>query len=90
MWKIQKKLLVPTIILGLIISLISSQIGGNFKHINLLFEYPYFKLPFEWFRQAGMANFYLPFGRIWELMIGSLIAFYFEKHRIKESFLNNI
>ena len=88
-WKIKKNFLIPAIIIGALISLFSSQIGGNFKHTNLSLEFPYFKLPFEWFWQAGLANFYLPFGRIWELMIGSLIAFHFQKNEIKENSINN-
>ena len=89
-WKIKKNALIPIIIIGSLISFLSSQIGGNFKYSNLTINFPYFKLPFEWFWQAGMANFYLPFGRIWELMIGSLIAFYFQPHEVKDKFLNKL
>lgn len=88
-WKFKKSYLISTIIVGSILSLLMSQMGGNFKYMNLSSIYPFFKLPFEWFWQAGSASFYLPFGRVWVLMIGSLIAFYFQKNRIIEKPINN-
>ena len=89
-WRIKKDYLIPIIIFGSLISLLSAQIGGNFKYLNLLLNFPYFKLPFDWNWQASIANFYLPFGRIWELMIGVLVAFYLQKKEIKERKINNI
>ena len=88
-WKIKKSFLIPSIIAISLISLASTQIGGNFKISNLTSIFPYFKLPFEWIWQAGISNFYSPFGRIWELMIGALISFYLQKKTIKENFINN-
>ena len=52
-----------------LISLSLSQIGGNFKTNNLSGSFPFFILPFDFFWQAGSANFYLPFGRAWELIL---------------------
>ena len=88
-WKFKKNYLIPIIILFLLASLLLSQIGGNFQLTNLKLNYPFFKLPFEWFWPSSLANFYLPFGRVWELMIGSLIAFYFENNEIEENYANN-
>ena len=50
------------------ISFILCQWGGNFG-INSINE-------FQMFSQYRYATFYLPIGRIWELLIGSFIAFY--------------
>lgn len=88
-WKLKyKKIFVFLIILSLL-SIILSQFGGNFKIQNLSLKYPFFILPFEWFWQAGSANFYLPFGRIWELLSGSMVALYLSKNRINEKKINN-
>ena len=66
-----KKLLTLLILIGLF-SLIFAQIGGN-----LTFDYPYIEKNFFYFSQPVWANFFLPSGRIWELILGVLIAFYF-------------
>ena len=71
------------------LSLLMSQVGGNFKIQNLSLQSPYLFLPFEFFWQAGSANFYLPFGRIWELMSGSLTAIYLFKKEVEEKKINN-
>ena len=60
----------------------SSQFGGNFKYQNLTLVPPFFLISFDFFWQAGSANFYLPFGRVWELMAGSLLAIYLSKNKI--------
>ncbi len=73
-----------------LISLAISQIGGNFKIQNISLQYPFFNLPFDLFWQAGAANFYLPFGRIWELMLGSLIAILIKKEISKKTYVENI
>ena len=73
-----------------LISLILSQIGGNFKLSNISFSYPFFNLPFEFFWQAGSENFYLPFGRAWELLMGSLIAFILKKKIIIKKKYSNL
>tara|TARA_B100001057_G_scaffold92655_1_gene88900 strand:+ start:687 stop:2735 length:2049 start_codon:yes stop_codon:yes gene_type:complete len=73
-----------------LISLFLSQLGGNFKIENLSNSYPFFLLPFEFFWQAGSANFYLPFGRIWELIFGSMIAVGLSKKKEKKGRYNNI
>ena len=88
-WRFKKNYLILTIIIVSILSFLLAQIGGNFKYMNLSVNYPFLKLPFQWFWQAGSADFYLPFGRIWELMIGTLIAFYLQKNKVIEKFENN-
>ncbi len=84
----RKKLIFILITIALL-SLFLSQIGGNFKINNLSSSFPFLVLPFDFFWQAGSANFYLPFGRVWELLLGSLIAFFIRKKNIKEKKINN-
>ena len=50
------------------LSLVLSQWGGNVKTKNID--------QFQMFSQHPLASFYLPIGRIWELLLGSLLAFY--------------
>ncbi len=82
----------PFLILSIIsiLSLILAQFGGNFKFQNLTLSYPFFKLPFELFWQAGSGDFYLPFGRAWELLAGSMVALYLDKKKKKEKKINEI
>ena len=89
-YKFFRKKIFFFIILISLISLILSQIGGNFKLSNISFSYPFFNLPFEFFWQAGSANFYLPFGRAWELLMGSLIAFSLKKKIIRKKKYSNL
>ena len=88
-FKFYKKKIFFFFILITFMSLFLSQMGGNFKIDNLSNSFPFFILPFEFFWQAGSANFYLPFGRVWELLIGAIIAFSFKKKKIKEIKINN-
>ncbi|MDA7828962.1 acyltransferase [bacterium] len=88
-WNFYKKKLVLTLFLISFFSLILCQLGGNFKIIHLSYSYPFFKLPFDFFWQAGSANFYLPFGRVWELLVGSLISIYIFKKKIKNKNIHN-
>ena len=72
-WNFFRKKLIISLITIILISLAISQFGGNFKIQNFTNNYPFFKLPFEFFWQAGSGNFYLPFGRIWELALGAVL-----------------
>ena len=49
-------------------SLVLSQWGGNMQMRNID--------QFQMFSQHSLASFYLPIGRIWELLLGALVAFY--------------
>ena len=89
-WNFKKKYLVHSIFFILLLSILLSQLGGNFKYQNLTFTPPFFVLPFDFFWQAGSANFYLPFGRVWELMAGSLLAIYLSKNKIVDKKSNNV
>ena len=89
LWKLYRNKIFISFIIVSLLSLILSQIGGNFKIQNLSYEFPYFKLPFDFFWQAGSANFYLPFGRVWELLTGSLISIFLNKRKIKEKKFNS-
>ena len=85
---LKKKIIVSLVIIALI-SLSLSQIGGNFKTNNLSGSFPFFILPFDFFWQAGSANFYLPFGRAWELILGAIIALILSKKKVIEKKNNN-
>ena len=89
-WTFFKKKLILIIIILTFLSLFLSQFGGNFKYHNISIEFPYLKLPFDFFWQAGAANFYLPFGRAWELLIGSLLSIFTYKKEIKDQKSNDI
>tara|TARA_A100001015_G_scaffold184598_1_gene205396 strand:- start:848 stop:2884 length:2037 start_codon:yes stop_codon:yes gene_type:complete len=89
-WKFKYRNIIFILIVLSILSLILAQIGGNFKIQNLSFSPPFFNLPFELFWQAGSSNFYLPFGRAWELLTGSLISIYLFKNSIRDNARNNL
>lgn len=88
-WSFFRKRLVFLILIISFLSFLLSQIGGNFKVQNITNEFPFFTLPFNLFWQASSANFYLPFGRIWELLSGSLIAIFLYKRKILDKKSNN-
>ena len=88
-WSFLKKKLVFLLIAISLFSLLLSQIGGNFKIQNISSEFPFMILPFDFFWQAGSANFYLPFGRIWELLVGSLISIFLNRTKILDQKTNN-
>ncbi len=69
-YKINKKLLLPAIIAIFLISLIFSQFSGNLSK-----SYPYISFENLLINQSKYSSFYLPFGRIWELLTGTLIAY---------------
>ena len=74
-FKFGKKTFIIFLIISAIISLALAQWAGNLK-----FTYPYFEKEFLFFNQSSLTNFFLPIGRIWELIIGILIAFYIKKN----------
>ena len=74
-FKFGKKTFITFLIVSGIFSLILSQWAGNLK-----FTYPYFEKELLFFNQSSLTNFFLPIGRIWELIIGILIAFYIKKN----------
>jgi len=88
-WKLKFKKIFYILLTISGLSFLLSQLGGNFKIQNLNLNYPFFNLPFEIFWQAGSANFYLPFGRIWELLAGSLVSIYLFNYKINNRFKNN-
>ncbi len=73
-FKYGRKYFITFLITTAILSLTIAQWSGNLK-----FTYPYFEKEFLFFNQSSLTNFFLPFGRIWELIIGILIAFYIKK-----------
>jgi peptidoglycan/LPS O-acetylase OafA/YrhL len=53
-------------------SLFVAQWGGNFQSMR--------NEQFQMFSQHRFASFYLPFGRIWELLLGAFLAFYLQSN----------
>lgn len=53
------------------LSLCFSQWSGNLK-----FNYPYIREELFWYAPSIFADFYMPTGRIWELLVGAMIAFF--------------
>ncbi|CAF1499670.1 unnamed protein product [Adineta steineri] len=66
----KKFYLIILLICSAVVSLFLSQWGGNFQYM-LIKE-------FQMFSQYRYASFYLPIGRIWELLFGAFIAFYLQ------------
>lgn len=50
-------------------SFMFAQWGGN-----LSASYPFIESKFEWFDQSFLASYYMPFGRLWELLVGAILA----------------
>ena len=65
-----------------IFSFFLAQWGGNFVSSP--------NPTFYWFLQHPLATFYLPIGRIWELLMGSFVAFYLRNNNSIEHVENNV
>mgnify|MGYP001345545438 FL=1 len=74
-FKFKKKYFIIFISIIAILSLLVAQWGGNLK-----LTYPFIEKEILFFNQSSLTNFFLPFGRIWELIIGILISFYIKKN----------
>ena len=74
-YKFKKKYFIIFISIVAILSLLIAQWGGNLK-----LAYPFIEKEILFFNQSSLTNFFLPFGRIWELIIGILISFYIKKN----------
>jgi hypothetical protein len=59
------------------VSLILAQWSGNLE-----LRPTFVKKPFFWFAQRHWASFYLPTGRIWELLLGAFTAFYLQNNSV--------
>jgi peptidoglycan/LPS O-acetylase OafA/YrhL len=64
-----------------IISLFLGQWGGNLELMSIN--------EFQMFSQYRFASFYLPIGRIWELLLGAFIAFYLRTNYSKKYVSSN-
>ena len=74
-WKLGKHSIVSITIVIALFSLFLAQWSGN-----LCLTRPFIKRNLHWFSQQSWASFYLPTGRVWELLMGALSAFYL-RHR---------
>jgi peptidoglycan/LPS O-acetylase OafA/YrhL len=77
LWRFGKQRMILVLSLVALLSLILAQWSGNLE-----LRPPFVKTPFLWFSQHHWASFYLPTGRIWELLLGTFTAFYLQKHSI--------
>lgn len=82
-WRFGKTKVVGVIALIAVTSLLIAQIGGNFSSYSDLLN------DFSWFNQPDWASFYLVTGRVWELMIGGLLAIYLLKAPLQRSRFNS-
>jgi len=75
----------PIIILSVIFfgSLFFAQFSGNLK-----FSFPFIQKNFEFYSQSSLTNFYLPFGRVWEFVAGSIVFFITKDKKIEKKILN--
>ena len=68
-FKINKKIIFPLILLIFFLSLFFSQWSGNLSK-----NYPFFDEDLNFFSKSVFSSFFLPFGRMWELALGSICA----------------
>ncbi len=80
MLSFSRKLTVHAIVLVILLSMAFAQWSGN-----LISEPPFIENQFRWFDQSFLASYYMPFGRIWELLIGSLLAIYLSTRTLSEN-----
>ncbi|UJR14773.1 hypothetical protein I4U23_001761 [Adineta vaga] len=74
--------LILILICSAVLSLLLSQWGGNLQYMTMN--------QFQMFSQPRYASFYLPTGRIWELLCGAFIAFYLRNNDSAKKFSRRI
>lgn len=86
-FKLKKKFFNFLIIIVLFLSLVFAQWSGN-----LSLQYPFVDEDLLFYSQSFLSEFMMPFGRIWELMLGAVCAFlinsnknYFQIDQIKNN-----
>ena len=85
LWKYGKQRIILVLSLAALLSFVLAQWSGN-----LQLSPPFIKTPFLWFSQREWASFYLPIGRIWELLLGSFAAFSSKNNPILTGHLKDI
>lgn len=75
----------PIIILSIIFlgSLFFAQFSGNLKS-----SFPFIDSDLKFYSQSSLTNFYLPFGRIWEFVAGSLVFLITKNKNFENNILN--
>ena len=74
----QHRLIQYLLVLVSVVSLVLAQWSGN-----LHLSYPFIARDPLWFWQRDWSSFYLLTGRMWELLFGSLTAFYLHTHTLE-------
>ena len=74
----QHRLIQYLLVLVSVVSLVLAQWSGN-----LQLSYPFISRDPLWFSQRDWASFYLLTGRMWELLFGSLTAFYLHTNTLE-------
>lgn len=72
--RFKKKFFVKFLIFIAVLSLFMAQWSGNFK-----FTSPFIEKEILFFSQSSLASFFLPMGRIWELIVGAIVAFHIDE-----------
>ena len=84
-WKLGKRSIVNITIVIASFSLFLAQWSGN-----LCLTRPFIKSNLHWFSQQSWASFYLPTGRVWELLMGALSALYLHHRPSKRNILGEV
>lgn len=80
-----KKLILFIFSILILSSLLFSQFSGNLKT-----NFPFYEKNFLFFNQSAFASFYLPFGRIWELLLGYFLCIFYPKTMQAKNINKNI
>lgn len=70
-WKFSPRTKVLILLAISFASLLFAQMGGNIS-----FNSPFIDASPVWFHPTTYGSFFMPFGRIWELLLGTLVALY--------------
>ena len=84
-WRYGKRRMIFVLVFVGLLSLVLAQWSGNLE-----LKPPFVKRPFLWFAQREWASFYLPTGRIWELLFGTLTAFYLQNNSFTNGILKEV
>lgn len=83
--KVRRRSILTFFVFTALLSLLAAQWSGNFQ-----LKLPLIRKELFWFSQHKLVSFYSPIGRLWELLIGTLLAFYLHSHTLQYSTRNEI
>ena len=82
---LNKKLLLITTILIFFLSLMFAQWSGNLSR-----NFPFFDADLNFLSKSEYSTFFMPFGRIWEIALGSICALILRKNILKKNQFSNL